>query len=79
MAFSLLHNNDKLFDVNSEPVLPTSKNTHFQNGVKCSTFLIKMSCCFLHENKRSFPYQRLSTLPCFGTEAQGNSEMALLC
>ena len=30
---------------------------------------------YLHENEKSFPYQRLSTYPCFDTEAEGNSEM----
>ena len=31
---------------------------------------------YLHQNKKSFPYQRLSTSPFFDTEAQGNLEMA---
>ena len=31
---------------------------------------------YLHENEKSFPYQRLSTYPRFETEARGNSEMA---
>ena len=31
---------------------------------------------YLHENEKSFPYQRLSNSPRFDTEAQGNSEMA---
>ena len=31
---------------------------------------------YVHQNKKSFPYQRLSTSPFFDTEAQGNLEMA---
>ena len=31
---------------------------------------------YLHENEKSFPYQRLSTYPRFNTEARGNWEMA---
>ena len=31
---------------------------------------------YLHENEKSFPYQRLSTWPRFETEAWRNSEMA---
>ena len=31
---------------------------------------------YLHENEKSFSYQRLSTEPRFDTEARGNSEMA---
>ena len=30
---------------------------------------------YLHENEKSLLYQRLSTYPCFDTEAKGNSEM----
>ena len=30
---------------------------------------------YLHENEKSFPYQRLSTYPRLETEARGNSEM----
>ena len=31
---------------------------------------------YFHENEKWFPYQMLSTYPCFETEAWGNSEMA---
>ena len=31
---------------------------------------------YLHENEKSFPYQRLSTSPRFDKETRGNSEMA---
>ena len=31
---------------------------------------------YLHGNKKSFSFQRLSTEPHFDTEGQGNSEMA---
>ena len=31
---------------------------------------------YLHQNKKSFPYDRLNTQPRFDTEARGNSEMA---
>ena len=30
---------------------------------------------YLLENKKSFPYQRMSTQPCFDTEARGNFEV----
>ena len=44
--------------------LPTSKNPHFQNEARCTTFLEKMSfICMRMEN--DFPYQRLSTYPRF--------------
>ena len=33
---------------------------------------------YLHENKQSFPYQRLSTYPSFDAEARRKAEMALL-
>jgi len=36
--------------------LPSSKNPHFQNEAKRTTFEF-----YLHENEESFPYQRLST------------------
>ena len=49
--------------------LPTSKNPHFQNEARCTTFLVKMSfICMRMEN--DFPYQRLSTYPRFETEAR---------
>ena len=41
--------------------------------------MLNNSCgneCYLHENEKSSPYQRLSTQPRFGAEARGNSEMA---
>ena len=44
--------------------LPSSKNAHFQNKAKCTTFVVKMSF-ILHENEKLFPYQRLSTLDPF--------------
>ena len=31
---------------------------------------------YLHENEKSYPYQRLSTYPRFDIEARGNLEMA---
>ena len=31
---------------------------------------------YLHENEKSFPYQRLSTYPRFDTEARRNAKMA---
>ena len=40
--------------------LPSSKNPHFENEAKCTTFPVKRSC-YLHEDEKSFPYQRLST------------------
>ena len=40
--------------------LTSSKNPHFQNEEKCTTFLVKMKF-YLHENEKSFRYQRLST------------------
>ena len=55
--------------------LPSSKNPHFQNEAKCTTFLVKMSFIW---NEKSFPYQRLSTYPRFDTETRWNSEMAYL-
>ena len=48
--------------------LPSSKNPHFQNEAKCTTFLVEMS----------FVCMRLSTSPRFDTEARGNSEVAYL-
>ena len=48
---------------------PSSKNPHFQNEARCTTFLVK-------ENEKWFPYQRLSSYPSFETEARENSEMA---
>ena len=33
---------------------------------------------YLHENEKSFPYQRLSTYPCFDTEARGELRNSLL-
>ena len=49
--------------------LPTSKNPHFQNEARCTTFLVKMSfICMRMEN--DFPYQWLSTYPRFETEAR---------
>ena len=61
MAFSLLHNNDNLFDVNSEPYFRLPKTLTFKMGLSAAcTFLIKMRV-FLYENERSFPHLRLST------------------
>ena len=40
--------------------LPSSKNLHFQNGAKCTAFLVEMSFIWMRM-KKSFPYQRLST------------------
>ena len=51
----------------------SSKNSRFRNEAKCKTFLVKMS--FLHENKKSFSYQRSHTWPRFETEAWGNPEI----
>ena len=55
-------------DINNEQNMPKQrnrsllsyKNSHFQNEAKCTTFLVKVSF-ILHENEKSFPYQRLST------------------
>ena len=56
----------------NRPLL-SSKDPHFQNEAKCTTFLVKMSFIhmrlvtakenefYLHENKKSFPHQRRST------------------
>ena len=33
----------------------------------------------MHENEKSFPYQRLSTYPRFDTEARMNSNFIFLC
>ena len=50
---------------------------HFQNEVKCKTFVVKMSFICMRI-KKSFSYQQLRTLkPCFETETYGNSEMTL--
>ena len=50
--------------------LPSSKNTHFQNEARCTTFLVKMIFICMRI--------RLSTCPRFETEARGNSKMAYL-
>ena len=42
--------------------LPSSKNPHFENEARCTTFLVKMSF-YLHENGKWFSNQRLSTYP----------------
>ena len=55
--------------------LPSSKNPHFQNEARCTTFPVKRNEFYLHENEKLFPYQRQSACPCFETEARGNSEM----
>ena len=39
---------------------PSSKSPHFQNEAKCTTFLVKMSFNFRHENENSFPNLELS-------------------
>ena len=44
--------------------LPSSKNPHFQNEANCIKQVHKLSCeneFYLHENEKSFSYQRLST------------------
>ena len=47
---------------------------------KTLTFKVHNLSCenefYLHENQKSFPYQRLTTWPRFDTEARANSEMA---
>ena len=39
---------------------PSSKNLHFQNEAKWTTFLVKNEL-YLHKNEKSSPYQRLNT------------------
>ena len=55
--------------------LPSSKNPHFQNGARCTTFFSENEF-YLRGNEKWFPYQRLNTYPRFETEARGNSEIA---
>ena len=50
--------------------LPSSKNPHFQNEARCTTFFVKMSFICMRM-KKWFPYQRLNTYPRFETEARG--------
>ena len=54
--------------------LPSSKTLTFK--MRPSARLSYENEFYLHENEKSFPYQRLSTWPRFDTEARGNSEMA---
>ena len=54
---------------------PSSINPHFQNEAKCTIFSCENKF-YLHENDKSFPYQRMSTWPRFDTEAWRNLEMA---
>ena len=65
---------DWVGDASNRP-LPSSKNPHFLNEARCTTFLVKMSFIWMRM-KKPFPYRRLSTYPRFETEARGNSEMA---
>ena len=55
--------------------LPSSKNPHFQNEARCTTFFSENEF-YLRGNEKWFPYQRLNTCPRFETEARGNSEIA---
>ena len=50
--------------------LSSSKNPHFQNEARCTTFLVKMIFICMR--------MRLSSCPRFETEARGNSKMAYL-
>ena len=52
--------------------LSSSKNPHFRNEANCT--LPFENEIYLHDNEKSFPYQRMSTYPRFDTEARGNSE-----
>ena len=56
--------------------LPSSKIPYFQNELGQVHNLSCENEFYLHENEKSFSYQRLSTEPRFDTEARGNSEMA---
>ena len=57
--YSVRRAGGQLFTIANRP-LPSSKNPHFQNEAKCTN-----EFC-LHENEKSFAYQRR-----FGTDAQG--------
>ena len=55
--------------------LSSSRNPHFQNEARCTTFLVKMIFICMRM-KNDFRAQRLSIYPRFETEARRNSEMA---
>ena len=56
--------------------LPSSKIPYFLNELGQVHNLSCENEFYLHENEKSFSYQRLSTYLRFDTEARGNSEMA---
>ena len=57
--------------------LPSSKNPHFQNEARCTTFPVKMSFLCNMRMKNDFHIKGcMSTYPRFETEAWCNSEMA---
>ena len=63
--------------VASNRPLPSSKNTQFQNEVRCTTFLKKMTFIWMRmKNDFHIKGWSVSTYPRFETEALGNSEMA---
>ena len=55
---------------------PSSKNPHFQNEARCTTFLVKMSFIWRSLNENENDFHRLSSYPRFETKARENSEMA---
>ena len=57
--------------------LPSSKNPHFQDEARCTTFLVKMSFICMRK-KNDFHIKGPSTYSRFETEARGNLEVAYL-